>query len=196
MYRIQWLSFIFFLTCFPGLILVLMRKVNFLRFTSDFFKYAICLGICDISTLLIIAHRYFVILNSILYVLVPFCCYFIEKSSLTHNVHLSIFNSKKAIIAILFYPLLEELNFRYNLFFICNVIGLQAWQFCLLSILTFVFSHIIYQGIVSLNKIIFATLITLIFLFTQNLFLVIGIHCLFNSLVFLDRSNQHQIYNL
>lgn len=194
MFHIQWLNIsLFFLTCFPGILLLILRMTDIFKYTPDFFKYIISLIVVIIITSVFAINKYITLLTGSIFLLVPIFCYLFEMFVSNHefNLHVITRNSRIPLTAILVYPLLEEMNFRYNLYFICVMFKLSIWQYLVLSILTFTFSHIIYQGTTSTKKIIFATIQCFIFIYTQNLFFVIGTHILFNVLVYFDKANRN-----
>ncbi|HDI1146318.1 TPA: CPBP family intramembrane metalloprotease, partial [Staphylococcus aureus] len=81
-------------------------------------------------------------------------------------------------------PILEELNFRYFLYNFSLIYHYHYIQYIILSVLTFVFSHFLYQGKSSIIKIFFATMQTLIYLCFRDIFINIIVHKIFNILVF------------
>ncbi|WP_240046863.1 CPBP family intramembrane glutamic endopeptidase [Staphylococcus aureus] len=82
------------------------------------------------------------------------------------------------------YPILEELNFRYFLYNFSLIYHYHYIQYIILSVLTFVFSHFLYQGKSSIIKIFFATMQTLVYLCFRDIFINIIVHMIFNILVF------------
>ncbi|HGO3367875.1 TPA: CPBP family intramembrane glutamic endopeptidase [Staphylococcus aureus] len=117
-------------------------------------------------------------------IITPVIIYITEKS-LLFNKNLFDFynkNSKFILSVLIAYPMLEELNFRY---FLYNFSLIYHYiQYIILSVLTFVFSHFLYQGKSFIIKIFFATMQTLIYLCFRDIFINIIVHMIFNILVF------------
>lgn len=198
MFHTQWLNiFLFYLTCFPGIILLLIRSINVFKYTPEFFKYIFSLLILNIINLIIINKENLNFLYGLIFLLAPAVCYFFEFliSNKEFNFHIINNRNKIPLTAIFVYPLLEETNFRYNLFLICRILKFNIWQFLILSVLTFTFSHIVYQGIGSVKKIFFSTIQCVLFIYTQNLFFVVGTHILFNVLIYFDKTNRNVFFD-
>ncbi|KAK58496.1 CAAX protease self-immunity [Staphylococcus lugdunensis VCU150] len=188
-FLILWHSLIglmFFLTCFPGILLIFIRKVAYFKYLTEFYKYILVLiVVLLIDTCLFLSNTNIYLCVSVI-IITPVIVYITEKS-LLFNKNLFDFynkNSKFILSVLLAYPILEELNFRYFLYYFSLIYHYHLIQYIILSVLTFVFSHFLYQGKSSIVKIFFATIQAMIYLYFRDIFINIIIHMMFNILVF------------
>ncbi|ADC86168.1 CPBP family intramembrane metalloprotease [Staphylococcus lugdunensis] len=188
-FLILWHSLIglmFFLTCFPGILLIFIRKVAYFKYLTEFYKYILVLiVVLLIDTCLFLSNTNIYLCVSVI-IITPVIVYITEKS-LLFNKNLFDFynkNSKFILSVLLAYPILEELNFRYFLYYFSLIYHYHFIQYIILSVLTFVFSHFLYQGKSSIVKIFFATIQAMIYLYFRDIFINIIIHMMFNILVF------------
>lgn len=188
-FHILWHSLIglmFFLTCFPGILLICIRKVAYFKYITEFHKYILVLIIILlIDTCLFLSNTNIYLSVSVI-IITPVIIYITEKS-LMFNKNLFDFynkNSKFILSVLIAYPILEELNFRYFLYNFSLIYHYHFIQYIILSVLTFVFAHLLYQGKSSIVKIFFATMQALIYLYFRDVFINIIVHMIFNILVF------------
>ncbi|HEG7391629.1 TPA: CPBP family intramembrane metalloprotease [Staphylococcus aureus] len=188
-FHILWHSLIglmFFLTCFPGILLICIRKVPYFKYLTEFHKYILVLIIVLIIDMCLFLSYINIYLSVFVIIITPVIIYITEKS-LLFNKNLFDFynkNSKFILSVLIAYPILEELNFRYFLYNFSLIYHYHYIQYIILSVLTFVFSHFLYQGKSSIIKIFFATMQTLIYLCFRDIFINIIVHKIFNILVF------------
>ncbi|WP_376716180.1 CPBP family intramembrane glutamic endopeptidase [Vagococcus lutrae] len=93
-------------------------------------------------------------------------------------------------MSVVLYPVIEEINFRYNLFQIMTTLNFSNFQFMILSTLSFTITHVISQGNRSLIKLFFALYQSLIFVVFENIYLNILTHVIFNFFVSIDKNNK------
>lgn len=188
-FLILWHSLIglmFFLTCFPGILLIFIRKVNFLKYLPEFYKYILVLIlVLLIDACLFVSSTNIYLCVSVI-IIIPVIIYIAEKLLLFKKNAFDFYNkNSKFILSVLIaYPILEELNFRYFLYYFSLIYDYYFIQYIILSVLTFVFSHFLYQGKSSVVKIFFATIQSIIYLYFRDIFINIIIHMMFNILVF------------
>lgn len=162
-FHILWHSLIglmFFLTCFPGILLICIRKVPYFKYLTEFHKYILVLIIVLIIDMCLFLSYTNIYLCVFVIIITPVIIYITEKS-LLFNKNLFDFynkNSKFILSVLIAYPILEELNFRYFLYNFSLIYHYHYIQYIILSVLTFVFSHFLYQGKSSIIKIFFATM--------------------------------------
>src|SRR5699024_7267796 len=121
-FLILWHSLIglmFFLTCFPGILLIFIRKVNFLKYLPEFYKYILVLIlVLLIDACLFVSSTNIYLCVSVI-IIIPVIIYIAEKLLLFKKNAFDFYNkNSKFILSVLIsYPILEELNFRYFLFY-------------------------------------------------------------------------------
>ncbi|WAA13847.1 CPBP family intramembrane glutamic endopeptidase [Fervidibacillus halotolerans] len=148
--------------------------------TTD--KYVLSLLIvCLISSIAYMDVYFFIIVGISLLAVVQV---FIETKSLTF-VHTEILKKKFLISSLIVIPILEEFIFRYMIFHLLVDQGVPNYFYILLSSLTFTFLHYYKLKEKSFYKFILGLILSLVFLWTENLFITIYIHVLFNVLVYL-----------
>ncbi|EBF6126249.1 CPBP family intramembrane metalloprotease, partial [Listeria monocytogenes] len=106
---------------------------------------------------------------------------------------LTIYKKNKIIIqSIVWFPVLEEIIFRFFIYQYCELFDFSNIQYILLATFSFVIAHIFYQGVSSIVKILFSFILSILFLLTLNIFLTIIIHCIFNFLVYIVRTSKYE----
>lgn len=195
-FLIHWHSLLFFLTCFPGILLILLRKNKYFKYYGEFYKYIFVLVAIIITNVCFYSGNVYMYICVLLVLIVPTIIYIVEKIMIDNKNILDFYNNNsKFILSVLIaYPFLEELNFRYFIFLFSQLYGYNVMQYIILSVLTFVFSHFLYQGKSSIVKLLFATIQAIIYFSFENIFLNIIIHMIFNILVYSSRMKKFKVY--
>lgn len=197
MYHIQWLKYVgFLITCFPGILLVILRNISKFRYISEFYKYLISISFVILFNSLFFINFWKEYVEVIILLVIPITIFLLERKFLNFERRKSKLatNDKIALLSIVLYPIMEELNYRYFILIYSSLLGYSSVQFIMISTLTFVFSHFLYQGNMSLIKIVFSFIQASVMVFTNNVFIVIGIHVIFNVLVYFEKSKSYNKY--
>jgi len=102
--------------------------------------------------------------------------------------------NKVNIQSIIYFPILEELIFRYYIYQYWLFLEINIFYYIIISSVAFVLAHIFYQGFTSIVKLIFSFSLNLVFIVTQNVFVGIVIHIIFNFFVYLIHTNKQTHY--
>lgn len=179
----------FLFNVFPGIIYMFLRNVYFFKNSKTRNVYLIALITVDLISLLVLKEYKLIIFISIS-IIVPYIYIIFEKIPLNsrkmfHNIK----ESNSMFNILILFPIFEELNFRFILFKDCYYLNLNNGVFLLVSILSFLITHLIYQGINALKKIPFSILQAILIMLTYNIWIIIITHIIFNILVFIEKSN-------
>lgn len=180
--HILWLNLVFLLNIFPGIVYALLRLFPYAKLAgkSKIYLYAL---IIVIATGLVSFQRVRLIIEVILMIVVPYCYFLVEW--IYKNRKFALLGKEASIYKYLvLFPALEELNFRYMLYIECQSNSLPIWVYISLSVLSFLVTHVYYQGKKGYIKIVFALGQTMTFIFMQNIFIVVIAHMIFNLLVY------------
>nr|MBO1355295.1 CPBP family intramembrane metalloprotease [Enterococcus sp. DIV0212c] len=188
---------LFLITLFPGMFLLLTKRLPIIGKKSNFFQYLICLSLVTIINGFFFQQSWFVLIAAISVLILSFLLFAVEYLILEkkYNKLLSVYRKNRTVIqSIVHFPILEELIFRYFIYQYCLILGYENFQYILLSTFAFVIAHIFYQGAASTVKCIFALTLSLVFILTLNIFVTILIHSLFNFFVYLMRISMYDSY--
>lgn len=186
-------NLLFLVTLFPGLLLFFSKKTPNLNNKSTFFQYLFNLSIVSVVNMLF--FKQYVLLFSVICILIlPEILTFFEYTFLHKGCKDMIFLYKKnrvVIDSIVSYPIWEEVNYRFFIYRFCVLFDYNQFQFVLLSTMTFVISHMFYQGNSSAIKIVFAGVLAVVFIVTRNVFITILIHSVFNFYVYMIKVTKY-----
>ncbi|EAD3637955.1 TPA: CPBP family intramembrane metalloprotease, partial [Listeria monocytogenes] len=185
----------FLITLFPGMLLLLTKWIPVLSRKSTFFQYLLCLFLITIMNSLFFRQQFVVVLSLICILFLPFILFFVEYIFVERQWKklLTIYKKNKIIIqSIVWFPVLEEIIFRFFIYQYCELFDFSNIQYILLATFSFVIAHIFYQGVSSIVKILFSFILSILFLLTLNIFLTIIIHCIFNFLVYIVRTSKYE----
>lgn len=130
----------------------------------------------------------------ILVIIIPFIYYFFEYITKYKKFNIvSIKANSMIIYMLIFFPIFEEIIFRFFVFKYCSILGFSGLQAIVFATMSFEFSHIYYLGFKAINKIFFSLIQSILFFSFQSLILVISIHIIFNFYVYLYRKDIHKI---
>ncbi|WP_261976174.1 CPBP family glutamic-type intramembrane protease, partial [Lactobacillus crispatus] len=76
---------------------------------------------------------------------------------------------------LVFFPIFEEVVYRFFIFKYCSVLGFSGIQAMIFATLCFEFSHIYYLGFKAINKLFFSFIQSMLFLVFQSLLLIIRV---------------------
>lgn len=188
MSRILWHNVIIILTLFPGIVILLINRIPFLKRKNEMDKYAVCLA-ADVFINLYMNDRTLA-LPVLLLFLCP-CILFILEYLLKDRGKKKIAKllslrkqMKKPFYVMLAYPVFEEFIYRSFVYQILGDSDATLLAYLLLSSGVFVFAHFFTQHVKSLYKIPFAVLEGLIYFYTKNIAFCIIIHMAFNMFVY------------
>ncbi|WP_321221015.1 CPBP family intramembrane glutamic endopeptidase, partial [Listeria monocytogenes] len=170
------------------MLLLLTKWIPVLSRKSTFFQYLLCLFLITIMNSLFFRQQFVVVLSLICILFLPFILFFVEYIFVERQWKklLTIYKKNKIIIqSIVWFPVLEEIIFRFFIYQYCELFDFSNIQYILLATFSFVIAHIFYQGVSSIVKILFSFILSILFLLTLNIFLTIIIHCIFNFLVYI-----------
>ncbi|ENU4936234.1 CPBP family intramembrane glutamic endopeptidase [Listeria monocytogenes] len=128
----------------------------------------------------------------------PFILFFVEYILVERQWKklLTIYKKNRIIIqSIVWFPVLEEIIFRFFIYQYCELFDFSNIQYILLATFSFVIAHIFYQGVSSIVKILFSVILSTLFLLTLNIFVTIIIHCIFNFLVYIVRTGKYESHH-
>lgn len=187
MYRILWHNIQMIITIFPGIILFLVNRFSFFHRKNEMDKYILCLMlvvylnlICNVQYLIIL------LLIPILTIVLFIIDYILTE---WENISLSKFKyavaqMKKPVYIMIFYPIFEEIIYRYFIYYYLKESVNVAWFYVLISSIAFVFAHFFNQRFKCFFKLPLAVAQGIVFLVYQNIFICIIIHICYNILVF------------
>ncbi|ECB9810891.1 CPBP family intramembrane metalloprotease [Listeria monocytogenes] len=185
----------FLITLFPGMLLLLTKWIPVLCRRSTFFQYLLCLFLITIMNCLFFRQHLVVVFSLICILFLPFILFFVEYIFVERQWKklLTIYKKNRIIIqSIVWFPVLEEIIFRFFIYQYCELFDFNNIQYVLLATFSFVIAHIFYQGVSSIVKILFSFILSILFLLTLNIFLTIIIHCIFNFLVYIVRTSKYE----
>ncbi|EMF0059266.1 CPBP family intramembrane metalloprotease [Enterococcus hirae] len=188
---------LFLVTLFPGMFLLLTKRLPIIGKKSNFFQYLICLFCVIIINGFFFQGSLLVLISIILVLSIPFLLFTLEYVMLENKINklFSIYKKNKIVIqSVVHFPILEETIFRYFIYQYCLFFGYNSFQYILLSTFAFVIAHIFYQGASSIIKSIFSLILNLIFILTLNIFVTISIHIIFNFFVYLTKISSYDKY--
>ncbi len=177
------------------MLLLLTKWIPVLSRKSTFFQYLLCLFLITIMNSLFFRQQFVVVLSLICILFLPFILFFVEYIFVERQWKklLTIYKKNKIIIqSIVWFPVLEEIIFRFFIYQYCELFDFSNIQYILLATFSFVIAHIFYQGVSSIVKILFSFILSILFLLTLNIFLTIIIHCIFNFFSYIVRTSKYE----
>ena len=174
---ILWLKIAFFITLFPGGIYLIIRRI-LSSHRKSMTVYLITLVIVAIVNTIILKINFNRYIEIILILIIPFTYYFFEYVIRYKRFNILSFKANKTIIYVLvFFPIFEEVVYRFFIFKYCSVLGFSGIQAMIFATLCFEFSHIYYLGFKAINKLFFSFIQSMLFLVFQSLLLIICWDC-------------------
>lgn len=177
-------SIIAYLTMFPGLIFLFLKKESIYIYTTILAIVNMINGIWF--------KEWIMLALLVLIIITPLLLYKLEKTIIEKKVHLPFTKLEMSGLCVIFFvPLFEELIFRYFLYkHIKSATFIQLninFVFLFLSTATFLVAHIKKLKIKAIYKSVFAVGLSGIFLVTKEIWVCIIIHMIFNGVVYLSR---------
>lgn len=191
-------EFILAINLFPGVFVYVLNKIPFLKKTNSLVIYCFVLLCINTLDILLLAPEVFMLYLS------PIACYILflflmlfEKNEQSYFVRIkkSTSNILKSIVLIVFIPILEEIIFRLGIFGFSLSIGLQPWHASVLSFLFFVLHHAYKDKLNCLKLIPVSLTLTVLYYFTENIYLCVFTHTIYNLIIYLYNVNKYKRVN-
>lgn len=174
------------LTIFPGILIVAQTKLPRLKRLKGNQQYSLAL-ICVCVINCIIFHCWISLLSILFVVILTYTMEFLLNESNNLNMGKMKYEIKTLSLpffVMIFCPIFEEYIYRYFIYqYVMNTIPV-IWLYFLISILSFVFCHLMTQKLKSLYKLPLAIIECVIFVCFKDIFMCIIIHMAYNILVY------------
>lgn len=177
-------SIIAYLTMFPGFVFFFLKK-------ESIYTYATILAVVNMING-IWFKEWITMVLLVLMISVPLLLYKLEKTIIERKVRLPFTKLEMSGLCVIFFvPLFEEFIFRYFLYRHIESASFNQlninFLFLFLSTVAFLVAHIKKLKVKAIYKSVFAVVLSGIFLVTEEIWVCIIIHMIFNGVVYLSR---------